>query len=311
MAEYQLKNFNKEIRKQINYIVENKLLEGISTKEGIDKIMNYIYSLENSKEKVAGVYREFFMGVVYLDAYKMYAYRHKQGISSEEDIDVYYQLFNIVDFNDLLAEISANIGLFNIMIKASYDFHNLNGLGKVLVVRSLSLSENKKLSEIFPCHNLDLDTYYEPVTIDKLIKNIRNQYKFYEQTIMIDFSEGIIFTIVGFIKNLYMIDKKNAKDLCLKLALIDYRASKYLFNLVENNETLKEHIDLYEKNSLERIIDLLFHDSELLFDVVYMLVDLYVNGKYNDINISDQVINGYGDEKVLKKLMTNFKKDKE
>lgn len=311
MAEYKIMNFNQSIRKQIFDVVEKNLLVGISTKEGIDKIMDYIYSLEDTNEKSIGVYREFFMGVVYLDAYKMYAYKIKQGIASEEDIDTFYQLYNIIDFNDLYAEISANIGLFNTMIKAAYDFYNLNGLGKILVVRSLSLSENKKLSEIFPCHNLDLDTYYEPVTIDKLIKNIRSQYKFYERTLMIDFPEGIISTVVGFIKNLYMVDKNNAKDLCLQLALVDYRASKYLCDLVEDNKTLKEHVDLYEKNSLERIIDLLFQDSELLFDVIYMLVDLYVNGKYNDIDLSEQVINSAGDEEVLKKLMPKPKKDKE
>lgn len=311
MAEYKIKNFNQDIRKQINDIVEKNLLVGISAKEGIDKIMNYIYSMEEYEDKSIDVYREFFMGVVYLDAYKMFAYRQKEGIASEDDIDTFYQLWNITDFNDLLAEISANIGLFNIMIKAAYDFYNLNGLGKVIVVRSLSLSENKKLAEIFPCHELDLDTYYEPITIDKLIKNMRNQNRFYEKTVMIDFPEGIIYSVVGFIKNLFKVDRNNARTLCLQLALIDYRASKYLVNLVNDNQTLKEHISLYEGNSVERIIDVLFQDSELLFDAVYMLVDLYINGKYNDIEINDMVIAKEGNEDILKKLMTNPNQNKE
>lgn len=307
MAEYKIKNFNQDIRKQINTIVEKNLLVGISTKEGINKIMDYMYSLENYEEKSIEVYREFFMGVVYLDAYKMYAYRLKQGIATEEDIDIFYQLWNIVDFNDLLAEISANIGLFNTMIKASYDFHNLSGLGKILVVRSLSLTENQKLSLIFPCHDLDLDTYYEDLTIDKLIKNIRNQNKFYQKTLMIDFQEGIIYSVVGFIKDLFKVDRRNAKKLCLEIALVDYRASKYLVNLAKDNKILQEHIELYENNGVEQIIDLLFLDSELLFDTIYMLVDLYVNGKYNEIDLSEDVISHEGKEEVLKKLMTDNK----
>ena len=311
MAEYKIKNFNQDIRKQINTIIEKNLLAGISTKEGIDRIMNYLYSLENYTDKSIEVYCEFFMGVVYLDAYKMYAYRQKQGIATEDDIDTFYQLWNIVDFNDLLAEISSNIGLFNTMIKASYDFYNLTGLGKVLVVRSLSLSENKKLSVIFPCHNLDLDTYYETITIDRLVKNIKNQFKYYSKTLMIDFPEGVIYNVVGFIKNLFNIDNSNAKSLCLEIALVDYRAAKYLVNSGEENETLKEHIVFYENNSLEKILSLLGQDSELLFDAIYMLVDLYVNGRYNEIEFNDQMIIKAGNEEVVKKLTFDPKQNKE
>ncbi len=311
MTEYKIMNFNQSIREKINSIVEKNLLVGVSTKEGIDKIMDYVYSLEDSNEKSLEIYREFFMGVVYLDAYKMFAYRQREGIATEEDIDIFFQLWNIVDFNDLLAEISANIGLFNTMIKASYDFYNLNELGKVILVRSLSPSENKKLKEIFPCHELDLDTYNEDVTIDKVVKSIREQSRLYKQTIMINFPEGIVYSVEGFMHNLFKVDQKNAKELILQLALIDYRASKYLVNLVEDNKVLKEHIEVYEKNSVDEIVRMLLQDSEFLMDAIYMLIDLYVNNKYDDITFSDKVIAKEGKEEVLKKLMLKPKDNKE
>ena len=42
-----------------------------------------------------------------------------------------------------------------------------------------------------------------------------------------------------------------------------------------------------------------------------MLVDLYVNGRYNEIAFNDQVISKAGNEEVVKKLTFDPKQNKE
>lgn len=302
MAEYQIKNYNQNIRNQINKVIEKNLLKGISVAESINQIINQLYDLEEIQNPPKQAYREYFMGVTYIDAYKMLAYKQKKNMMTEQEKDFFFQIYNISNLIDLTTEISANPEFFSNIVKLSYDFSLLPNLAKSLVIMSLYPSENHKLATIFPGHSLDLAEYSQIITINTLVDEIQKQINYYEKVLCIDFTEGIVLSICGFIKDFFAINPHNSTVLCLNLAQKDYQASKYLIDKVDDKQTLQQHISTYENLSLTDIIIKLKDDDEFLFDTIWMLIDLCVLKSYNTLKIDESLVSSYGEQNIVKKL---------
>ena len=107
---------------------------------------------------------------------------------------------------------------------------------------------------------------------------------------------------------MFNINKENAISICSELAKKDYLASIYLTRQIKDNDTLNNHIKLYENSSYEEIIAHFNNDDEFLFDTIWMLIDLYITKTFNDVSIDEKSIENGGNDTVIKKLIP--KKDK-
>lgn len=279
--EIHLKNFNKEVRKRINNTVENGILVGKSKRNTCGEIMDYLYSLEGTANAYEMIYRKFTIGVTYIDAFKMYLYKNRKNLADDEDLIILSELLGIRDYDDLEAEISANIDLFQKMIEASYDFYNLNGLSKVIIVRSLTDSDNAFLTKVFPAHELDLKDYKTPITLERLLKNVINQQKYQKNTLEIQSPEEIINSIQGFITELFTVDRENALKLLLEMSTFDYKILK---------STNSKEITLYQELSQSQIITKLLTEPATLNKMIQRIISNVQKYLTNKIpNINDEV----------------------
>lgn len=276
--EVRLKNFNKEIRKEINRVVENGLLVGKSKRKSCSEIMDHLYALEDTNNAYEMIYRKFFIGVIYIDAIKVYLYKNRKNLTNDEDLIILSELLGIKDYDDLETEVSANIDLLEKMIEASYDFYNLNGLSKVIIIRSLTSSDNEYIKSIFPSHELDLDEYKTTITLERLIKNILNQQKYQTNTLQIENNQEIINSIIGFITELYIVDRENALKLLLEISSFDY---KILLN------TNSKEISTYQELSQIEIVNKLLAEPDTLSKIIQRIIanaPRYLAKKIPDIN---------------------------
>lgn len=299
-----IRNLNQEIRQKIYKHIEKLNFRGISTKDAIESLMLEIYNIEGSNEPAKQKYHDYFIFTIYADAYKMYSYKLKQLIASPEDIDVFHNLCLITDADDLLNEVSASPDLLGYMIEATYEFYRLVGIEKANVMESLSEKENKRISEIYPAHDLDIQTYTDYITLDALIKRIQEQINYYQEMIDVDFIEGVIISTCAYLRSLFLNNNKNGIEILLQLAEIDYQVSKYLARFVKDDTTLNDHLQLYESEKMDLIIARLYQEQEFLFDVVKTLIDVYIDGKYNEKSIPQ-----LGEAGMLKKFTPNQNKE--
>lgn len=297
-----MENYNQKMRNLLSKYMKNYLDQGFPLFDSACKYGELLYNLECTSNEYLKFYRDYSIYVMYLDAYKLNSYRQKECIAEDEEIDFLGQLSDIEDGDDLLAEVSANPGFLVQLIIGSYRFSEMNGLGKVNVIKSLYPYENDSLIDKFPLHQQDLETYDIKITLKHLLTNIKRQQIHQEKEIFIEFKEAIMISVSGFIRNLVKTDYDNAIELLLEIALADYNGSRILVEKTQDNDSFLDHIDLYENYSKEDILTTLMLDENFLVDAVYTIADVYVYKEFDGVPIEKMEINDSGKESLIKKL---------
>ncbi len=295
--------FNKQIRSIVSKWVEEGELKGIDRKKTIDLKIPYIYTLfEKDAYSKLGVCMLLCTG--YLDAYKILSYKQKECMNNDEEEDILGLLCDIEDYDDLVAEISADPNLLARLLEKIDEFANMNGLAKMLLVKSLSDSENAWLNSRFCNHQEDIINYDKEVTVSLLTTNYKRKKHYQENVSMIDFNDGIIMNLVGFINNLVKIDMDNATSLALEIGKIDYAASKYLVGkFSDEDDIFLDHIDYYESYPVDAIVNRLLFSPEFLKDAIWMVLAIMVNKNYRDIPLSEDLLANKDAKKMAKKLV--------
>ena len=271
-----MKNYNKQMRNLLSKYMESYLNQGLTLSKSAYKFAMLLYNLEYVSNKYIALFRKYLIYVMYLDAYKIGSYKQKECITSDEEIDFFGQLSDIEDADELLAEISAKPTFLVKLIESCYQFHNMNGLGKVNIVKSLDVAENEWLEEHFPIHRQDLDTYDIKITLQHILKNIQNQTKHQEMNLEIDFKDAIMISVAGFLRNLVKNDYANAVDLLIEIAVSDYSSCKTLSEKGISDAYVLDHIDLYENYSKRDILSELMDNPIFLTDSIWNIANVYV-----------------------------------
>lgn len=299
-----MENYNKKMRDDLGTFMDAYLKNGgISVRDGAKQYREMLEELEDTDDEYQELYRKYQIYVMYLDAYKLSMYKQKQCIADDQDVELFDQLLYLLDENELMMEIEGNLDFLERLIEESYKFREMNILGKIIVIKSLSEYENDDILQYFPIHEQDLDTYNIEVTLEMILKNIRNQSRHQKKDLDIDCKEAIMLSVVGFIQKLATYDYKNAETLLLEIGAADYRVSKFLASKFKDNELFVDHIDLYENYSRENILDELESNSDFLKDAIWNIADVEIFKKYEDTSINTEEMDDCRDTEVMKKLV--------
>lgn len=297
-----MENYNQQVRKALFKIMENCQCRGLNLHKAASQYTNILYKALDGKDIYEKFYSQYLVYVMYLDAYKLNLYKQKECVASDTEIGFLEQLNEISDHLDLLTEVSADPDFLVKLIESCYQFYNINGLGKVNIVKSLDAVENEWLEEHFPMHRQDLDTYDIKITLQQILKNIQNQTKHQENALEIDFKEAIMVSIAGFIRNLVKNDYDNAVDLLIEIAVSDYSSCKTLSEKGISDAYVLDHIDLYENYSKRDILWELMDNPVFLTDTIWTIANVYVYGEYEGMEIQKEEIDEDKGKSIMKKL---------
>lgn len=299
-----MENYNKKVRDFLGIFMDSYLKNGgISVRKGAKKYREMLKEIEDTGDEYQELYRKYQIYVMYLDAYKLSMYKQKQCIADDQEIEFFDQLLYLLEEDELMTEIEGNEDFLERLIEESYKFREMNVLGKIIVIKSLSEYENDDILQYFPIHEQDLDTYNIEVTLKMILDNIRNQLRHQKEDLDIDCKEAIMLNVVGFIQKLAACDYKNAEKLLLEIGKADYRVSKFLASQFKDNELFLDHIDLYENYSRDTILNELEGKSDFLKDAIWNIADVDVFKKYEGTSINTDEMDDCKDTEVMKKLV--------
>lgn len=294
-------NINDVVRKELAKYIDKLLLRGLSIEESSAVYRNILYKLESSKDKNIRYCRNYNICIMYLDALKISTYNHKNLLVDDNELDFFSILSDINDESDLLAEVSFDSTFFSKIIMYAYKYSKLDSLTKSLIIKSLSDDENVFISEKIPYHKLDLLIYTRKVVLEDLVDNLEKKKKYQEKYFDMNLDESNVLIITNCVRKLFCIDRDNCLELVLDIAKKDYAVCKYLVEYIEDN-LLLDHIDYYENYSLDDIIYRLTTDEVFLKDCLWMIFSLYIDKKFDDIDLTEDILNRQEISKVYKKL---------
>ena len=285
-----MNNYNRQIRTIITNSINNICnYYYLSIDNAILVYTQYLYEIFDYNSKICKILKTLISETIYADAYKVYNYKHKKLVTNKQDIFNYNEIANIVDYDDLMATISADPVFFSQLLKASYEFNETNGLTKVIMTKSLSNDDNERLLSIAPLHELDLKAYDKKITLLDIINNYKNQNRLYNE-LDINFEQARIEAVYGFIKELSLLDIDNTKDILRKIAKIDNKISLYLKDKVIDDSVINNHINIYSKDE-DTILKELLYNKDFLIDAIWMVIDSCINHNYNEIKIDESLTN--------------------
>lgn len=300
-----MENYNKIIRKQIVDDIETILVKQYcSLKEAIKIYHIFLLNRFKNDSKETEIIKTMYLSILYLDSYKLLLYKQKHGINKPIETEYLYKIDSITSFYNLIYTLENDPDLFCKMIEETYNYEESNGLTKRIMIKSLSQTEKEKITEITSLHELDEEQTKEELSLEKIIKNLKSQNKYYNKVMTIKFDEGIALQTSGLIKELYTINPNDIRNLIIQLAIKDYKISKYIVDKIKDNEKIKYRINKYETLSINQIIEFIIKEDEILIDIIYQLIDLYINKSYLEIPLEEQEIDQQEDI-ITKKLKNN------
>lgn len=301
-------NFNDTIRKTMKLgidtlIYNEKTLKAMTPEEAMIIYRDNLYDLEISDKPMDKWFREQSILCMYLDTFKICNHKQKEGLSLDQDIELFNILTNFDSSDEIIAEVSADPNFLYRLILNSYNFTSMNNLGKITLIKSLSYTENEWLSSLIPSHQLDLDIYDIEVDIPYLVDNIKKDLKYQQDNLDLKMENAIILRITGFIRNLFKTHHESGLKLALELAKIDYAGAKYLSKYIPNDDLLVEKIDFYENYLLDDILYQLVNSEVFLRNAVWMFYSIYIDKNYDSIEIDEASLDSDETRKMNKKLV--------
>lgn len=306
----EVSSINNLPRQEIYDYISKKIRNGSYIRECCDSLRDLLYESQSKdfepgfshiKEK-----REQIIMVAYLDALKMTFYKHKIGLVNEKELIFYNNLNAIESPEELIAETSADFDLLSDIFLQAYNYITMNEFSKSIIMKSLSNDENQFLCETYKIHLFDLLVYCKEITINDLVDYYSKLIKFEKKNLGEELDDNNITIVSSYLQNLLRFDRDNALNLICELGSIDYSVSKYLNNLIESDYLL-DHIDFYENYSLNDIIYRLSTDQLFFKDAVWMFKSLYIDKKYDDIDLDLNILDTEDTKKVYRKLMDKLK----
>lgn len=299
--------YNELVRKEVDdRITELQIKNGCSIKEAIRFYMDELYQKFDNVSSVIkdeySLYKNVFIGVLFIDAYKFYSYKTKVHLATDVDKDVFFQLYNFEDMDDLLTEISANPDLFGYMLNATYSFYNMDKLGKQMVLNSLASSENEYLMEIFNPHQYDVLKEQDELNIENIVFYFRRQQLYMQKIMEVDFDDEVIWEIISYLKYTSIDKKDEVVAFYKELMITDYKMICKILKS-ENDKELQKRLKFYSSNDMPTIMNEMSFNQDFLFDILKNYIDVVVNLKVPEFDVDSINELDNQDEETLKKLL--------
>ena len=295
-----MENYNDILRKKFVDLVMDLVLKKMYTlDEAFKDCVDMFYSIDEKSNPYHKVLKQYRGGLLYLDSYKLCVYKMKKNICTDLDKDVFSRLYLLEDYVDLMTEYSADPAFFLRVMKRAFEAMQLNSWGRTLLVYSLTEAENAKILEMFPQHQQDIDSYKNICTLESLLNKYNYEEKYFKAVMSIEFKEGIIMEVAGFIRELKNFNESNAKRLCLEIAKDDCLALNFIRDIIDSDE-VKNRCLFYEENDSIDIVDKLLEDEDLLRKSLEMVVSLNLTCEYEGIELDKETISSEKNDIVSK-----------
>lgn len=296
-------NLNDCIRSNLLDYIESMRLKGLSHEEAIEEYRDSLYELENDFEKRNK--REYIIKVLYLDAIKITLYTHKTGIVDDEEAIFLCDLKNLNSIDEILAEVSSNIDLFNRIIKYAYKYAEIDSLSKKLICKSLSEIENDWLTNMISFHMYDILESTSRITIEDIVNELKRNNDYQQKYLGQDLSDSNVLRIMGVLQSLRIYDSENLNQLLLEIAKVDYAVCKYLSKQIDDCPLVDDHIDFYESYCLNDILYYLSVNQMMLKSSIWMIVAFYIDKSFDEISLPKNLLDDELDDEMIKKLTLN------
>lgn len=280
-------NFNNKVRKEIHDTIDS-ISESlnITIDESFTSYHFTLNTLFQSKNLHINLYSLYIKTILFLDTYKLMSYKVKKGLSSLADKELFIFLSNIEDIDNFDEELQNDPSTFLKILEAVYEYYNLGSLTKILIMKTLSNEEHRKLLTITRNHEYDLLECEKEITLDYLINYYISEQKFIKDHIETYDKPTSIYMIISFIKDLYMINKPNATKLLESIIETDKTAIEILKNKGIKDEYILSRYTLYQKINQKDMIEKLVNDLELLYNVFNTIINFKVENNYDDDNFT-------------------------
>lgn len=300
-------NYIDQIRREVSNHIQNQIIMGYTLEQSIQSYLISFYQIDKVYHKQNYILKTLILGVGFVDAYKIYSYKQKNGLINDSEVELLGKLIALEDINDLLAEASADPEFLFCLIATMNEFYKLNILEKIMLMNSLSYDEHGFLVEFLPFHIEDIDKYNIEVTLETL-KSAYIEQKVHQVFVAdIDFEEAILMSLCGFIKNLLKYDYQNAKKLICDIAILDYASLCILAKKRVQCGYVEERIDLYQNNEGETILNTLLNDEDILKCAIYVTIMTLMNGCIERVPLSKDWVKSEEAQRLSKKL--SFEED--
>ena len=189
-------DINSYIRKYIN--------DMCLTNEGSIMLFYKIKSslVLNDRENI--VFRNSIIPILYLDSFKILNDKVRSGFGSLGEIQMYSIYQDIDSYEKIVDMYGRRDDYVLLSINLVKEFYNMPSLGKIKLMKELSLFDNKNLSNISQLHQNDIDKYNIVINEDYLY-NFYQKYKLPFDKNGSYYDESSIYkTISGFMQNVYL-----------------------------------------------------------------------------------------------------------
>lgn len=294
--------FNDQFREMFVSQIENiTISEYLPQTDAIKKyIGDVFYAICEISTPYERIYKMYMESLIYLDAYKIYSYKQKKGISNDYEKELFCNLLELEDYTDISSEYEANPEFLFKCIEAALEFMKMDELSRIMVVRSLSFKERVDILKKVSLHEQDDSYYNRPVLPKQLIENYNYRKKYYQNVMSINFPQGLLMHLAGFLTEFYRTSKENARMIAIKIVRDDYLVAKFLENKVDD-DIFKGHIKFYVENNLEDILALFFQNQDFMMKALESFIALNAEFKYGDIDLNKNVL--IDEDEVLAKLI--------
>ena len=293
-----MENYNSTIRKKLSKIADKYAMYGIDAKTSM---YMYANALENAADFYQNIVVIYLTSLGFIDAYRIYSYKAKECTCNDEELEFYIQLENIEDYNDLITEAYTDPSFLQRLVYSSYQFNEMDALGKINLTKSLSSEEKAWLEEMIPFITQDYATYDREITIEDIIMNIKKKENYQQKNDGIINRDKITIGILGFIRNLIKVDPYNGNKLLLEVAKVDYEASKFMMDKSED-DCFIDHVDLYENYNVDDILDRLTIDQTFLYDALESVISVCVDHVHCNMKVNREELQTDEVKEVEKKL---------
>ena len=254
----------------------------------------YFYQrLDDNSRKYVDLFTTLELLTYYTDCYMVLNAKKKNVSLKTNDYNILTLFEFILDFDDLVAEISATPFLLEEMMKASLEFDSLSFLGKVNLYHYLEEEDKKRLLKMNPTFIEEQDVYSRFIETEDYIKHFEEQQTRYERLMGEEPSQSIkdaiITEICGFLKNLSLYDYENYINNIKDMAIFHYEYLKYAYDskielALYHREEMKEVIAYFEEQDMSTLAMDLFssYNYGYLKEMVWFYLENYSKGFLED-----------------------------
>jgi len=299
-------NINNFVREYLLEFYEKEEENEVGESEIIDKFITVYKEYESFKfTNNLILKKDYIILVLYTDALKYLLYLHKVGLVNDR-VSILLDALSAIDSKEELKNnLENNYELFYGIVEYAHKYCEINELSKMTINKSLSIIENRWITQVFKANLSDGIEATSKIKLNDIVEELINDKAYQIKKYGKSFDDSNVKRILGIIRTLSLYDLGNYYDLLLEIAKVDYSVCKYLITRINDCEYAYDRVDFYENYKIEDIIESLSLDQQMLNSAIWMVVSLYIDSDYEDIELNINDVNKEVSPQMIKKFTFN------